>query len=213
MEKVCIDCGKTKPLSEFHKRSASPDGHMSSCKICRRAYMKRYYQEHREERLAYGAQRYADHGDTIRAYNRQWRAKYAGQEAARVRQWRKEHREQYLENMRAWRRRNPDRVREHNKNIDPAIKLAGNRRRRARLHACGGDFSAADWQRLLEKYDHTCLCCGAQGVPLQADHIVPLSKGGSHTTNNIQPLCGPCNNHKHVKTIDYRNLGHDVGID
>jgi 5-methylcytosine-specific restriction endonuclease McrA len=47
------------------------------------------------------------------------------------------------------------------------------------------------------------LCCGASGR-LQADHIVPLSKGGTTYIANIQPLCRTCNPRKRVQTIDYR---------
>lgn len=33
-QKVCPKCGERKPLSEFHRRSASPDGHQNYCKPC-----------------------------------------------------------------------------------------------------------------------------------------------------------------------------------
>jgi 5-methylcytosine-specific restriction endonuclease McrA len=28
--------------------------------------------------------------------------------------------------------------------------------------------------------------------------------GGTHTVDNVQPLCGPCNSRKHANHIDYR---------
>lgn len=36
------------------------------------------------------------------------------------------------------------------------------------------------------------------------DHIVPVSKGGEHTLDNVQPLCRSCNSQKNDKTEDYR---------
>lgn len=36
------------------------------------------------------------------------------------------------------------------------------------------------------------------------DHIVPLSKGGNHALENLQILCGACNQHKHTAAVDYR---------
>lgn len=35
--KICIKCGKRKPLSEFHKCSQVKDGHKAICKICRKS--------------------------------------------------------------------------------------------------------------------------------------------------------------------------------
>ena len=33
----------------------------------------------------------------------------------------------------------------------------------------------------------------------QIDHIIPLLRGGTHTQENLQLLCGPCNNRKRAK--------------
>lgn len=39
--KKCNDCGKTKPISEYHKRSNRPCGHIGRCNICERIRVKR----------------------------------------------------------------------------------------------------------------------------------------------------------------------------
>jgi 5-methylcytosine-specific restriction endonuclease McrA len=39
---------------------------------------------------------------------------------------------------------------------------------------------------------------------LEADHVVPLTRGGTDDIGNIQPLCGSCNRKKFVDTIDIR---------
>lgn len=41
--KTCSSCGESKPLSEFHRRSASKDGHSNKCKVCVKAYMAKRY--------------------------------------------------------------------------------------------------------------------------------------------------------------------------
>lgn len=38
-----------------------------------------------------------------------------------------------------------------------------------------------------------CNICGKADVALTIDHIIPLSKGGTHTVENVQPLCVNCN--------------------
>jgi len=47
------------------------------------------------------------------------------------------------------------------------------------------------WRRDLGR----CARCGSQ-QRLEFDHVIPLSKGGSSTTRNIQLLCEPCNRTK-----------------
>jgi 5-methylcytosine-specific restriction endonuclease McrA len=85
-------------------------------------------------------------------------------------------------------------------------KARHNKRRTAKTKA-GGSFSATEWKALCKKYKYKCLCCGRKRK-LTADHVIPVSKGGTSNISNIQPLCGPCNSRKRDKTIDYRKGTH-----
>ena len=49
---------------------------------------------------------------------------------------------------------------------------------------------------LLEKFNRTCAYCGAKDVPLEVEHIVPWSKGGSNRASNLTLACVPCNQAK-----------------
>ena len=73
-------------------------------------------------------------------------------------------------------------------------------RRRARKAQAGGDYTLEEFKAL----GNQCLCCGHSDIPMTADHIVPLSRGGTNDISNIQPLCLICNDIKHAKTVDYR---------
>lgn len=48
------------------------------------------------------------------------------------------------------------------------------------------------------KRDRVCRLCGAgpDDAPLEVDHILPRSKGGSNDLTNLQTLCRPCNQGK-----------------
>ena len=35
----------------------------------------------------------------------------------------------------------------------------------------------------------------------QLDHIIPMSKGGGHTWDNVQCACARCNNQKHARIL------------
>ena len=75
--------------------------------------------------------------------------------------------------------------------------------RRTRKTKAGGVYTYAQWIALCNKYNNCCLCCGKKRK-LTADHVVPVSKGGTSYISNIQPLCGPCNSSKGANTTDYR---------
>ncbi|MBV8315206.1 MAG: HNH endonuclease [Planctomycetaceae bacterium] len=49
---------------------------------------------------------------------------------------------------------------------------------------------------LLAKYDRTCTYCDKTDTPLQIEHIVPRSKGGSDRVSNLTLACAPCNRRK-----------------
>ena len=85
-----------------------------------------------------------------------------------------------------------------------AGKIATKHKRRARVAGNGGSFTAEEWLDLCEQFGHRCACCRGK-KPLAADHIVPVSKGGTSYIWNIQPLCKSCNTRKGTKIIDYRS--------
>ncbi len=51
--------------------------------------------------------------------------------------------------------------------------------------------------KLFEEHNYTCATCGAKvsaGVRgLQADHKIPISRGGTKDLDNWQPMCNNCN--------------------
>lgn len=57
-------------------------------------------------------------------------------------------------------------------------------------------------EAVFKRDNYTCVKCGYHGDPfyLEADHILPWSKGGHSTYDNLQTLCGKCNRLKRDKT-------------
>lgn len=111
------------------------------------------------------------------------------------------------ESNRRWRQANLESARERERryqqgNREAYAVYAHNRR--TRKTQAGGSHTPAEWKALVNHYGGKCLCCGRTDVKLTADHVIPVSKGGSSDIDNIQPLCGDCNNRKFNKTIDYR---------
>ena len=53
---------------------------------------------------------------------------------------------------------------------------------------------------LLDQWGRACVYCGATGVPLQVEHIIPKSQGGSNRISNLTLACAPCNLTKGTQT-------------
>lgn len=57
-------------------------------------------------------------------------------------------------------------------------------------------------EHILARDNHRCKHCGST-ENLEIDHIVPISKGGKSTPDNLQVLCHDCNTEKGTETIRY----------
>ena len=112
-----------------------------------------------------------------------------------MRRWRANNPEARLARDRAYKERHRDQVnagsRRHQK-ANPEQRRAIWQRRRARELGAAGNYTTKEWLELLIEYRQRCAYCGG-GESLQADHRVPLSRGGSHDITNILPACRPCN--------------------
>jgi hypothetical protein len=71
--KKCNKCLEVKELSEFVKRSASPDGLAYNCKACNKQRMKQYYEDNLEKISERMKQYYQENVESISEYQKQWR--------------------------------------------------------------------------------------------------------------------------------------------
>ena len=85
---------------------------------------------------------------------------------------------------------------------DKCRKKSKNRYHDKRLNKCEARDYSIDLHKLYDKYNGICQMCGqklyfdgdSNGDKYPSiDHIKPISKGGSHTWDNVQLLCRGCN--------------------
>ena len=140
--------------------------------------------------------------DGRHAYGREWMKRNPERAREAMRRWRTAHPEAHNADTRAdYEKHREQRLtqssiyhREH-----PEIGRARQQNRRARKLAAEGSFTPADWLALVEFWGGRCAYCGEGGV-LEADHRVPLSRGGTNHIANILPACRRCNAKKHKMT-------------
>jgi len=141
-----------------------------------------------------------------RAYARAWLKRYPEKAREAMRRWRARHpellRARRREYRRAARRRDSAKLNAQRAAYlaaHPEVKRAKEQAYRARKAAAVGSFTGAEWRALVERYGNVCAYDGARG-PLEADHRIPLSRGGTNYIENILPACRSCNSRKHTLT-------------
>lgn len=60
------------------------------------------------------------------------------------------------------------------------------------MAASDHDLNPAQWLALKKAWSG-CAYCGVEGVPLQRDCVLAISRGGRYTVDNVVPACRSCN--------------------
>ena len=66
------------------------------------------------------------------------------------------------------------------------------RRRKRRMDSVDHDLSDAEWIALKGAWS-CCAYCGTSDKPLQRDCVMPISRGGRYTLDNVVPACRSSN--------------------
>lgn len=185
------------------------DGRMGKCEVCVKAAVRENRRNRSEKYAQYeraraslpyrveARQEYQEtHKERISEYKKRWMEKNAERVAIARRNYYERNREGVISPSKRWAEGNPEKVR--------MAKADNRRKRRAAKHAGRGNFIAQEFRELCDRYGNRCLCCGDAEALLEADHVVPLTRGGPDDISNIQPLCGSCNRRKFVSITDYR---------
>lgn len=186
--RVCLECSREhwKAYDPIWK-AKNPDK--------RKASNKRFYNRHKDDEEF--KRKIKERAEKDFDKNKERYARWKSSNLERVKQTA---RNSYLKNKEArteWQRKwlaaNPEK------------KRATHARRRARRRNAEGHHTAEQLKNLMKQQKYRCAYCRCSlRGGYHADHIVPLSKGGSNWIANIQLTCGSCNARKHTADpIDY----------
>lgn len=207
MEKRCNGCGESKPNSDYHKNVRAKDGLQSRCKPChvravaesvnrsseaREAYLEGQSRRQKENRsinniagARYRSKRLEGDPDVFRAEN-----------AAKAARWRAAHPDKAKAHKAKWNAANPGKVNEHS-----------NRRRAQKI-------GPVNYREIIERDKGACYLCGlpiditllrADPMSKHFDHVIPLSKGGPHSMENIRLTHARCNYRKRDRILSITN--------
>jgi 5-methylcytosine-specific restriction endonuclease McrA len=67
------------------------------------------------------------------------------------------------------------------------------RRRTRRVALADNDLTPAQWAAIQLVWGGECAYCGTVAAALQRDCVLPISRGGRYTLENVVPACRSCN--------------------
>lgn len=131
----------------------------------------------------------------------------------RERNYYRENIERFIESRKKWRRENPEkRAASRKKHLKKwyATEHGKMKKREYRFRRrLNGRVSAKDLRRVVVEnlIKFGVNACEKCKIPTKEsydlDHIIPISKGGNHSYENLQLLCRKCNQEKGVQLISY----------
>jgi 5-methylcytosine-specific restriction endonuclease McrA len=129
---------------------------------------------------------YRDNREKMVQWHRTYYAKHNKEENARVTKWRNDNLVKAKEQEAKYRHSDARKI------------VARNYRHKRRAQeGKGSGITNRQWNDILKMYNFRCAYCGIQGN-MTIDHVIPLSKGGEHSIENIVPACVECNCRKNA---------------
>ena len=64
-----------------------------------------------------------------------------------------------------------------------------------KARAVRGSLTIQEWLEACERFNYKCAYCGADAM-LTKDHVIPITKGGKTSADNVIPACTSCNSSK-----------------
>jgi len=139
-------------------------------------------------------------------YNAKKCKEYSANHAEDVKAYRKSKKDHRLKTSAIWRAKNPEKWRIANNIRSERFRKANPERSKelktanlAKRRQAEGTLSRGIIAKLKLSQGGQCVLCQSKLERFHLDHIQPLSRGGTHTDDNVQLLCPRCNLRKSNK--------------
>lgn len=204
--KECFRCKQSKPLSDFNKRTSAKDGLASWCRQCQHSYHKGWKKANPQKVQENGHRYYVAHTATINAYGAKWRSENKERHREMIARWEAEHPDRVAAKYKRYIENHRDKVKQwQDERRDSGRRRISNMVRRAleaKATIPGSELTPALLWGRFSLHGWRCYYCGKELTPrtVEADHRIPLSRGGLNCGANIVPSCRTCNTQKSDKT-------------
>lgn len=218
--KFCSKCGEEKDLNEFNKCSRAKDGYEWNCRSCRSLQMQEYRNKNRDALNKYRREYYYKNIEYERLSRENFKLKnptyYSDRYIANKERILNQQKEYYKNNKhlrKEYNLKNAQLIRERRRlyiktERGRLNKHKNDHRRRDNLKQTECSLTIEQWNKILSNQGNKCAMCGkrfCKSRPATKDHIIPVSKGGGFTFENIQALCGSCNSSKNA-SLDHTKI-------
>lgn len=211
-----------KCYSLYHKQyEAKNKEHRQIYRDSRVEYRKQYYEENREQRQKYlidnaehikkrRAQYDKENSEHKSKISKQYYNKNKESISLREKLYREENKNTITKRKQQYYKNNLKAINEKHKKYNENNRESNNMRsqkRRTLKASLPSDFTIEQWENCLLFFDNKDAYTGlSMNIPSQ-DHVVPLSKGGAYSVNNIIPCDKNVNTSKSNKDMKewYRN--------
>lgn len=188
--KICTSCNKEQLLICFNKHSRYKDGLHNWCKNCWKIYRLKYNLDNKLEIAASNKKR-----DT------EFHLKNPEKAAQNSKKWRESNPQKVIDYAEKYLLLNKEKIAARHRKYraeNPEKGRNATNIRRARKHANG--IYQISSKELKTLYASPCIYCGSTDS-IQADHVIPIAKGGRHSIGNLVPACTKCNQSKGSKLL------------
>jgi 5-methylcytosine-specific restriction endonuclease McrA len=215
--KICSKCKQEKQLSEFQPDKSKKSGYKSQCKECIKNNFSRqkYLKEYRENNKDYFREKHAEYRERNREKLKTQAREYREQNPDKIKYYYIKNRDRILKYSREY--NHSEHGAEVRKIYSKSETAKSNKTfqryiRKSKVKDGDKNISLA---KLYERDGGICKICGSpcdyndyiisDNVVIvgskypSIDHIKPLSKGGSHTWDNVQLAHKQCNSIKRDK--------------
>ena len=202
--KKCPKCGNTKKVECFYKNITRKEGFASWCKSCDNENHTKFVENNKEQIRKYDRKYYNENVEIKREQSKNSYKKNKIKISKKAKDYRLDNIEMFREKDRIYHKNNKEKSNEQSREYyaenSDMFKNKARERKLFKKEISDGTVTLKFEKEQFELQNGKCAYCNCVLKNKHLDHILPISRGGLHTKNNVHWVCPECNLSKKDKT-------------